>query len=118
MLSVSKLITGAEEPGDRLRYRTGPRKPVVVVNATKACNLRCRHCYAHATADPADNELTRDEILVLVDNLVWSGRVAAGDDDPATAGVREYLRLMWNDPDFVSSLLPVRDGLGVSLRVR
>ncbi len=56
--------------------------------------------------------------LVLVDNLIWSGRVAAGDDDPATSGVREYLRLMWNDADFASSLLPVRDGLGVSLRVR
>jgi caffeoyl-CoA O-methyltransferase len=56
--------------------------------------------------------------LVVVDNLVWSGRVAAGDDDPASAGVREYLRLMWSDADFVSSLMPVRDGVGLSVRVR
>jgi predicted O-methyltransferase YrrM len=71
---------------------------------------------------PDGYRVLRDRVrsggLVLVDNLVWSGRVAAGDDDPATGGAREYLRLMWNDPDFVSSLLPVRDGVGVSLRVR
>jgi predicted O-methyltransferase YrrM len=56
--------------------------------------------------------------LVVVDNLVWSGRVADGTDDPMTNGVREYLDLMWNDERFVSSLMPVRDGVGVSLRVR
>ncbi len=54
--------------------------------------------------------------LVIVDNLVWSGRVAEGLTDPDTEGAREYLRLMWNDPDFVSSLMPVRDGVGLSLR--
>lgn len=56
--------------------------------------------------------------LVIVDNLIWSGKVAAGEKDPATQGVREYLQLMWQDPRFLSSLMPVRDGVGVSLRVR
>jgi predicted O-methyltransferase YrrM len=56
--------------------------------------------------------------LVVVDNLVWSGRVAEGDDDAMTRGVQEYLDLMWNDENFLSSLMPVRDGVGVSLRVR
>ena len=56
--------------------------------------------------------------LVIVDNLIWSGRVAAGVKDPATQGVRDYLDLMWHDERFLSSLLPVRDGVGVSLRVR
>ena len=56
--------------------------------------------------------------LAVVDNLVWSGKVAAGEQDERTAGIREYIRLMWGDERFVSSLLPVRDGVGVSLRVR
>jgi len=56
--------------------------------------------------------------LVIVDNLIWSGKVAAGEKDPATEGVREYIQLMWQDPRFLSSLMPVRDGVGVSLRVR
>jgi predicted O-methyltransferase YrrM len=56
--------------------------------------------------------------LVIVDNLIWSGKVAAGAEDPDTRGVREYIGLMWKDERFLSSLLPVRDGVGVSLRVR
>ncbi len=56
--------------------------------------------------------------LVIVDNLIWSGKVAAGEKDEATQGVREYVQLMWGDARFLSSLMPVRDGVGVSLRVR
>ena len=56
--------------------------------------------------------------LVIVDNLVWSGKVAEGAEDDDTQGVRRYVELMWNNPDFVSSLMPVRDGVGVSLRVQ
>jgi predicted O-methyltransferase YrrM len=71
---------------------------------------------------PSAYHLFRDRVkmggLVIVDNLIWSGRVAAGVNDPATNGVREYLDLMWHDSQFLSSLLPVRDGVGVSLRVR
>ena len=36
---------------------------------TKACNLRCVHCYASATPGPAPGELTRDEGIALLDDL-------------------------------------------------
>jgi len=71
---------------------------------------------------PSGYQVFKDRVkvggLVIVDNLIWSGKVAAGETDPATQGVREYLKLMWSDPRFLSSLMPVRDGVGVSLRVR
>jgi len=71
---------------------------------------------------PDGYEILRNRVkvggLVIVDNLIWSGRVAAGDRDPATVGVRRYVELMWKDPSFLSSLMPVRDGVGVSLRIR
>jgi predicted O-methyltransferase YrrM len=71
---------------------------------------------------PSGYQVFKDRVkvggLVIVDNLIWSGKVAAGETDPATQGVREYLELMWSDPRFLSSLMPVRDGVGVSLRVR
>ena len=70
---------------------------------------------------PSAYELLRERVrpggLVVVDNLVWDGRVAAGDGDPDTEGVREYLRRMWQDPEYLSSLMPVRDGVGISLRL-
>ena len=55
---------------------------------------------------------------VIIDNLVWSGRVARGDDSESTVGVRGYIARMWNNPAFLSSLMPVRDGVGLSLRLR
>jgi caffeoyl-CoA O-methyltransferase len=71
---------------------------------------------------PDAYEIFRDRVkvggLVVVDNLVWSGLVAEGDEGPTTRGIRRYLDLMWNDDRFLSSLMPVRDGVGISLRVR
>ncbi len=71
---------------------------------------------------PDGYRLFRDRIkmggLVIVDNLIWSGRVAEGATDPDTAGIQEYLDLMWKDDRFISSLMPVRDGVGISLRVK
>jgi 12,18-didecarboxysiroheme deacetylase len=45
------------------------KKPVVVWNMTKACNLRCQHCYAQATAGPAEGELSTAEGKALIDDL-------------------------------------------------
>jgi len=82
MVGVSKLYCGAVEPGDVLRYRrqaqdlpshllqfSVDKKPVVVWNVTKQCNLRCLHCYALATAGPAPDELSPDEALALLQDL-------------------------------------------------
>jgi radical SAM protein with 4Fe4S-binding SPASM domain len=57
----------------RLRYGTPPpsnaRPSVVVWNVTRACNLRCLHCYANATPAPARDELTTTEGYALLDDL-------------------------------------------------
>jgi len=59
MIGISKLYCGTVEPSDVLRYgaRSGQlpshllqfsadKKPVVVWNCTRRCNLRCVHCRA------------------------------------------------------------------------
>ncbi|MBI4644863.1 MAG: 12,18-didecarboxysiroheme deacetylase [Deltaproteobacteria bacterium] len=80
MIGVSKLYCGAVEPGDVLRYHgrgakdlpshllqfSADKKPVVVWNITRACNLKCVHCYAKATFGPAADELTHEEGLALL----------------------------------------------------
>jgi len=55
MISVSKLLTGLDAEGDGLRYDDAEgstkrqirdrkqRRPVVVWNVTKQCNLYCEH---------------------------------------------------------------------------
>lgn len=79
MISVSRLLYGMENFGDSLRYRSGVEGqtsgaasgygPVVVWNVTRACNLRCRHCYAGSGGNPAQGELTTAEGLKFIDDL-------------------------------------------------
>ena len=50
--------------------------------------------------------------VLIVDNILWSGRVFDKTDKSAsTEGVREFTRLITSDPDWIVSLVPVRDGL-------
>ncbi|MGE5235799.1 MAG: O-methyltransferase [Acidobacteriota bacterium] len=66
---------------------------------------------------PAIEEKLRPGGVLIVDNALWHGRVFdAADTSPFTQGVRELTRLMTTDPRWLTSLLPVRDGLLVALR--
>ncbi len=82
MIGISKLYCGAVEPSDALRYGRHSSKlpshllqfsidkrPVVVWNATRRCNLRCVHCYAQARDISYENELSTEEGKKLLDDL-------------------------------------------------
>lgn len=57
--------------------------------------------------------------LFVSDNMLWHGKVLPqGEADAATAGVLELTRRLHADPDFLTVLLPLRDGVTVSLRHR
>jgi Fe-coproporphyrin III synthase len=86
MIGISKLYCGTVEPSDALRYgrqsKSLPshllqfaedKKPVVVWNVTRACNLKCVHCYAHAKTRGAPDELTTEEGFALIDDLADFG---------------------------------------------
>jgi pseudo-rSAM protein/SPASM domain protein len=85
MISLSKLLCGLDAEGDGLRYdaadeSTKPqittdvqRRPVVVWNVTKQCNLSCSHCYAAADTGTAPGELTTAEGKRLLDDLADYG---------------------------------------------
>jgi len=55
--------------------------------------------------------------MIVCDNLLWKGRVAAGDHDPATDALRAFNRRLVNDPRLITSILPLGDGTGVSVVV-
>jgi caffeoyl-CoA O-methyltransferase len=55
--------------------------------------------------------------LFLCDNMLWSGRVATADADDDTRGVRELTRLLYSDPDFITTIVPLRDGVSLSYRL-
>jgi len=82
MIGISKLYCGTVEPSDALRYGrhsstlpshllqfSSDKRPVVVWNITRRCNLRCVHCYAHATEQSHQNELSTEQGFQLIDDL-------------------------------------------------
>ncbi|MGD9939698.1 MAG: radical SAM protein [Clostridia bacterium] len=71
MIDISRLYLGLEKEADRLRYERPKeqRKPVVVFSATKRCNLKCCHCYAHSPDGQAEPELTTAQAKALIDDL-------------------------------------------------
>ncbi len=86
MIGISKLYCGTVEPSDVLRYGRQSKalpghllqyaidkKPVVVWNCTRACNLQCIHCYARAGCQPAADELSNGEARALIDDLAAFG---------------------------------------------
>ncbi|MFC1840821.1 12,18-didecarboxysiroheme deacetylase [Thermodesulfobacteriota bacterium] len=86
MIGISKLYCGTVEPSDALRYGrksselpshllqfSEDKKPVVVWNVTRACNLKCVHCYARATEKSFEKELTTDQARTVLDDLADFG---------------------------------------------
>ncbi len=88
MINISKLYCDQVTPGDWLRYgrkgsgeRQGEivpktaseRRPIVVWNITRACNLKCVHCYNDSGVSKADDELSTEEAKTVLDDLVQFG---------------------------------------------
>ncbi len=58
------------------------------------------------------SERLRPGGVLIVDNVLWSGRVWDQDDTSAsTEGVREITRQIVSDPRWITSIIPIRDGL-------
>jgi caffeoyl-CoA O-methyltransferase len=53
----------------------------------------------------------------ISDNMLWGGRVTHPAEHPTTQGVQDLIRLLFQAPNLVTSLLPVRDGVSVSLKL-
>ncbi len=86
MIGISKLYCGTVEPSDALRYGRNSsnlpshllqfsrdKKPVVVWNVTRVCNLKCLHCYAHAVEKDNGQELSGEQARAMIDDLAAFG---------------------------------------------
>jgi caffeoyl-CoA O-methyltransferase len=56
--------------------------------------------------------------VLIVDNALWHGRVFDRKDrSEATRGVRELTRRLTGDANWITSLVPIRDGMLVAMKV-
>ncbi len=86
MIGISKLYCGQVEPSDALRYGrhsgklpshllqfSDDKKPVVVWNMTRRCNLRCVHCYAKAVDPDGTDAISTAQAREMIDDLAAYG---------------------------------------------
>jgi caffeoyl-CoA O-methyltransferase len=55
--------------------------------------------------------------LFITDNVLWSGRVVEAEQDVSTRAIVQYNEMIFNTPGAFSSILPIRDGVAVTLKV-
>jgi Fe-coproporphyrin III synthase len=86
MIGISKLYCGAVEPADVLRYGAEmerlpsnllqfakDKRPIVVWNVTRRCNLKCIHCYSASRDAAGEGELSTGEARGMIDDLAAFG---------------------------------------------
>lgn len=86
MIGISKLYCGTVEASDPLRYGrhsralpshllqfSADKRPVVVWNVGRRCNLRCIHCYSQSRDQDYVGELSHEEGLRLIGDLARFG---------------------------------------------
>lgn len=86
MIGISKLVLGTVSPGDVIRYGrasselparmlqfSSDKRPVVVWNVTRRCNLHCVHCYSSSQNREFPGELSHEEGRALLEDLASFG---------------------------------------------
>ncbi|MBI5706827.1 MAG: O-methyltransferase [Armatimonadetes bacterium] len=67
---------------------------------------------------PVIAEKLRPGGVLLMDNMLWSGRIFdPSDKSEATEGIRTATRLLVHDPAWDVSIVPIRDGLIVAMKL-
>jgi predicted O-methyltransferase YrrM len=60
--------------------------------------------------------LRRGGILVT-DNMLWDGRVVQVGRSASTRGVLRYTKMLYGSKDLLTAMLPLRDGVAVSVKL-
>ena len=55
--------------------------------------------------------------IFISDNVLWYGRVVKDDNLPSTNGIKEFNKLLFSKKGFVSTLIPLRDGISISIKI-
>ncbi|MFA5372943.1 MAG: radical SAM protein, partial [Candidatus Omnitrophota bacterium] len=73
MINITKLLCDLSSYGDELRYKKGMtaynRRPIVVWNCSRKCNLSCIHCYSNSANADYEGELSTQEAKKMIDDL-------------------------------------------------
>ena len=55
--------------------------------------------------------------ILITDNLIWNGRVVEAEPDAQTRSIMEYTKMIYDSPDLWTTIIPLRDGVGISYKL-
>jgi predicted O-methyltransferase YrrM len=67
----------------------------------------------------AKKHLTKNG-FIIADNVLWRKRIISGDwkDDPSTQGILNFNKVIMNDTDMESMIIPIGDGVSISIQAQ
>ena len=72
--------------------------------------------HGYPASIPVIKEKLKPGGILLIDNMLWHGAIFdSTDTSENTKGVNEVTRMLTTDPDFKSTLIPIRDGMIMAL---
>lgn len=74
--------------------------------------------HGYPASIPVIKEKLKPGGVLLIDNMLWHGGIFdPNDQSPDNVGVQEVTRMLKGDPEFISTLVPLRDGIIMAYRV-
>lgn len=55
--------------------------------------------------------------VFITDNVLWSGRILDQKPDKTSKAILEFNRKLFNTDGVLSSIIPIRDGLGMAVKL-
>jgi predicted O-methyltransferase YrrM len=102
----------------RVRFQIGDSRELI---QTETGPFDIVFCDIDKEGYPEALELAKPRIrrggLLITDNVLWSGRVAQPGPDAETEAIQAYNRATFSAPDLVGAIVPLRDGVGVHVKL-
>jgi len=54
--------------------------------------------------------------ILITDNVLWQGRVVCSDYSASTIGIRKFNQLTYKSQEVLTTLIPLRDGVSLSIK--
>jgi caffeoyl-CoA O-methyltransferase len=140
---LARSIGARPEDGELILTEMSPRNSTQARAFFQQAGIRCRHQFIVGDAFEAIDRLPGEFDIIfndvdkqqypaafhkavprvrrggyfLSDNMLWGGRVVDDPQHPTTQGVLQLTRLLFQAPDLYTTILPLRDGLSISLKL-
>jgi caffeoyl-CoA O-methyltransferase len=103
---VAERIEVINEPGLKALPRLGPGIDFAFIDALKT---------EYSSYLDLLLPRMRPRGVIAADNLLWSGRVAAGVEDENTSALRAFNQRFMIEPRLYATIVPVGDGIGIGV---